>query len=414
MKPNLGRSLADLAGKRLLIVEEALRDFVGHWYEYVKAVAALGRAAGAEVAIVGHADAGEPLRAELGVVPLFERSPWDGDYRRGGWIERKLGFFRHNWLVFATMRAYLREHGRFDCLFAPTVVGHHVWGWRLLWALERKRIGRLVLLIRNNAGDYAPGDPTPRFGWAARLFGLGLRSFAGHVANGRVTLATDSERLAEEYQRLAGLRPVVFPSPRVARPKPAARRKRSGPLRFAALGPARFEKGIDVLQRAIALYLAAPANPPARFVIQWPDAIADAAGRPYPPDPSLAGSGHVEFLTDRLASADYDALLAASDCVVLPYRRSSYYARISGVAVEAATAGLPVIATADTWTAELVATSGAGLATPDGDAPALAAAMAELARDYPRYRAQAEARREAALADHDGQAFLAKLWGAAT
>ena len=33
--------VGSLAGKRLLVVEEALKDFVGHWYEYVKAVAEL-------------------------------------------------------------------------------------------------------------------------------------------------------------------------------------------------------------------------------------------------------------------------------------------------------------------------------------------------------------------------------------
>ena len=402
------RSLA----RRLLIVEEALKDYVGHWYEYVRAVVELNRAERIEVTVVGHANATNELREDLGVVPLFPRTPWDGDYRRGGWLERKLGYFRHNWLVFRTVRGFLRERGRFDCLFAPTVVGHHVWGWRLLWTLERRRIGRLVLLIRNNAGTYDRRAATPRFGWSARLFGLGIRSFAGHIAAGRVTIATDSERLAEEYLRLTGLRPAVFPSPRIAAPPAKARRRRKrAPLTFAALGPARFEKGIDVLQRAIALYLADPANPPARFTIQWPQPITDAAGRPYRRDKRLIASGNVTFLTEPLASTAYDALLAASDCIVLPYRRSSYYARISGVAIEAVTAGIPVIATADTWTAELVASSGAGLAVPDGDAKALAAAMAELARDYPRYRAEADARRERALAAHTGVEFMAKLWG---
>ncbi|MCA1661996.1 MAG: hypothetical protein LC648_07485 [Novosphingobium sp.] len=330
--------------RRLLIVEEALKDYVGHWYEYVRAVAELNRGAGVEVSVVAHAAVSEALRAELGAIPLFARTPWDGDYRRGGWLERKLGFLRHNALVFRTMRKFLRRSGRFDCVFAPTVVGHHVWGWRLLWSLERKRIGRLVLLIRNNAGTYPEHRAEPRFGPAARLFGLGLRSFAGAIAASRVTIATDSERLADEYLRLTGIRPEVFPSPRVAALPPPAPRDPSAPLHFACLGPARFEKGIDVLQRGIALYLADPASPAARFTIQWPHPIAEAAGRPYPPDPALAAGGKVAFLTEPLASTAYDALLASVDCMVLPYRRSSYRARISGVAVEAVTAGVPVIA----------------------------------------------------------------------
>ena len=404
-----------LKGRRLLVVEEALKDFVGHWYEYVRSVADLNRAAGVEVTVVAHTTATPALRDELDAWPLFPRSMWDGDYRRGSWFARKLGLPRHNWLVFTAMRRFVRNHGPFDCLFAPTVVMHHVFGWRLLLALERKRIGRMVLLVRNNVAQYRPGSPVPHFGASARLFGWGLRSLAGHIAAGRVVFATDSARLAEEYRQLCGIAPVVFPSPRVAAPVATARpRDPAAPLLFSCLGPARFEKGIDVLQAAIARYLADPANPPARFAIQWPTPIDDAHGQPYFPDATLAASGKVDFITEPLDSDAYDALVAATDCMVLPYRRSSYFARISGVAVEAVTGGIPVIATADTWTSELVASDGAGIAVPDGDAAALAAAMAGLARDYPRFRAMAVARQQQALDANSGAAFLECLWGSAS
>lgn len=401
-----------LQGKRLLVVEEALKDYVGHWYEYVRSVVDLNRAAMVEVTVVSHAATTPALREELGAHAVFPRTLWDGDYRGGSWLARKLGLPRHNWLVFSAMRRFVRDHGPFDCLFAPTVVLHHIFGWRLLFTLERKRIGRMVLLVRNNVAEYRPGSPVPHFGLSARLFGWGLRSLAGHIAAGRMVFATDSARLAEEYRQLCGIAPVVFPSPRVAGAAAEARRRDpSKPLLFSCLGPARFEKGIDVLEQAIALYLADPANPPARYAIQWPTPIDDAKGRPYPPDRALAASGKVDFITDQLDSEAYDALLAATDCMVLPYRRSSYFARISGVAVEAVTAGIPVIATADTWTSELVAADGAGIAVPDGDAPALSRAMADLARDYDRYREMAQERHQQALALHSSDAFLACLWG---
>ena len=406
------RGAESLPGRRLLVVEEALKDFVGHWYEYVRSVADLNRAVGVEVTVVSHAATTPALRKELDAQPLLPRTVWDGDYRRGGWIERKLGLPRHNWLVFTAMRRFVRTHGPFDCLFAPTVVLHHIFGWRLLYALERKRIGRMVLLVRNNVAEYRPGSPVPRFGLSARLFGWGLRALAGHIAAGRVVFATDSARLAEEYRQLCGIAPVVFPSPRVAAPVAAPQpHDPAAPLLFSCLGPARFEKGIDVLQAAIALYLADPANPPARFAIQWPSPIEDANGRPYLPDAALAASGKVDFITQPLDSQTYDALVAATDCMVLPYRRSSYFARISGVAVEAVTGGIPVIATADTWSSELVASDGAGIAVPDGDAAALARAMAKLARDYASYREMAVARQQQALAANSGAAFLDCLWG---
>ena len=52
-----------LQGCRLLVVEEALKDFVGHWYEYVRSVADLNRAAGVDVTVVSHA-ATTPARSE--------------------------------------------------------------------------------------------------------------------------------------------------------------------------------------------------------------------------------------------------------------------------------------------------------------------------------------------------------------
>ncbi len=251
----------------------------------------------------------------------------------------------------------------------------------------------------------------PKFDRAAKLLKWGLRGFASDIDAGRVVFATDSARLADEYGQLAALTPVVFPSPRVAPPSaPSKPRDPAAPLLFACLGPARFEKGIDVLQQAIALYLAEPANLPARFAIQWPSPIEDAAGALYPPDAALVASGRVDFIDQPLDSAQYDALLASTDCMVLPYRRSSYFARISGVAVEAVTGGIPVITTRDTWTADLVANSGAGIAVDDGDAAGLASAMVDLARDYPRWRGEAEAARGRAQAAHSGGEFLEKLW----
>ena len=99
-----------LHGKRLLVVEEALKDFVGHWYEYVRSVADLNRSEGVAVTVVTHSAATLALRDELDAQPLFDRTIWDGDYRRGGWLARKLGMPRHNWLVLSAMRRFVRAH----------------------------------------------------------------------------------------------------------------------------------------------------------------------------------------------------------------------------------------------------------------------------------------------------------------
>ena len=196
-----------LAGKRLLVVEEALKGRVGHWYEYVKSVAELNQREGVAVTVGAHCQIDPAIAAEINAHPLFARTNWDGVYAhpRAWW--RYLGIARHNWLVLRTMNRFVRQHGPFDCLFAPTVVIHHIWGWRLLLLVQRKRIGRMVLLFRNNAGAYAPGSSTPFFKRSAKVFEWALRSFVGVLRKGRAAFATDSTRLAREYELLCGIAP---------------------------------------------------------------------------------------------------------------------------------------------------------------------------------------------------------------
>jgi hypothetical protein len=97
--------------------------------------------------------------------------------------------------------------------------------------------------------------------------------------------------------------------------------------------------------------------------------------------------------------------------MLLPYRRDSYFARISGVAVEAATAGIPMLYTNDTWTADLVGAVGAGVGTDDGDLAGLIAGIEEMIGRYDHYRAEAMSRRTAAQAANSGEAFVDRLWG---
>lgn len=402
-----------LAGKRLLVVEEGLKDSVGHWYEYVKAVVELNRAEGVEVVTVAHAGLDPAIAAELPAIPAFVRSNWDGVYRYPQAWRRYLGVFQHNWLVFRTMSRIVDAHGPFDCLFAPTVIVHHALGWRLLLAAKGSRIGRMVLLVRNNAGGYAPGSTTPVFRRSAAMLRWSLKSFAGAIRRGRMTLATDSTRLAREYELFCGITPEVYPSPRIT-PFPDQVRPAKGtdePLVFACLGPARFEKGIDLLQEAIRLCLARGLSRPVRFVIQWNMPIHDAEGRLYEPAADLRASGAVEFVEQPLDSDAYAVAIDATDCMLLPYRRDAYFARISGVAVEGATAGIPMIYTNETWTADLADEVGAGIGVDDGDVPGLADAITVMVDRYVSFREAAMGRRALAQQAHSGETFVARLWG---
>lgn len=402
-----------LSGKRLLVVEEVLKDPIGHWYEYVRSVAELNRAEGVEVTTVGHVAMEPGIAAELNAIAAFPQSRWDGVYAHPKAWRRYLGVIYHNWLVFRVMSRIVRDQGPFDLLFAPTVTVHHIWGWRMLLALYGKRIGRMVLLFRFNEGFYPPGSSTPIFARSSIAIKWGMQSFAKALAMGKAAFATDSSRLAREYQILTGITPDIYPSPRVAPFSSSERplKQADAPLVLSSLGPARFEKGIDLLQNAIKACFAKGFPRPVKFVIQWNQPILAGDGKLYEPDPELLADPRVEFITRALDSGEYDAAIEATDLMLLPYQRASYYARISGVAVEAATAGIPMLYTRDTWNSDLVDSCGAGVPWDDGDQAGLAAGIENFVDNYQTFHDAAMARRADAQAAHSSGAFLAKLWG---
>jgi glycosyltransferase involved in cell wall biosynthesis len=118
------------------------------------------------------------------------------------------------------------------------------------------------------------------------------------------------------------------------------------------------------------------------------------------------------LIDQPMDSETYEAVLADVDCMVLPYRRSSYHGRISGVAVEAATAGVPVIYTDDTWTADLIDSSGAGIAVQDEDVNGLSQALLDAYDRRAELTAEARARAVYAGRLHSLDTFLNCLWGA--
>src|SRR4051812_30042725 len=73
-------SPADISGRRLLVVEEALRDHSGHWFEYVSAVVSMNRSAGVEVDVAAHGLIDPALASRINAQGVFSKTNWDGIY----------------------------------------------------------------------------------------------------------------------------------------------------------------------------------------------------------------------------------------------------------------------------------------------------------------------------------------------
>ena len=180
-------------------------------------------------------------------------------------------------------------------------------------------------------------------------------------------------------------------------------------VRFGSLGGARDEKGIfDLIAAVIGLEEQGQAGG-LSFVIQCntTDPAIDAAIE----DLSRRNLCFVELFRAPLSSDQYKALLANADVVVLPYTRPVYEARSSGVFVEAAGAGKPMIVTADTWLSDELYRFGAGTVCPERDPSALAQAILHLAAGYSEYQRAAQAKQPACLDWHSPKALIEVLMG---
>jgi glycosyltransferase involved in cell wall biosynthesis len=143
-------------------------------------------------------------------------------------------------------------------------------------------------------------------------------------------------------------------------------------------------KGQDVLAHALA-------EPPLASI----GAVGVVAGAPWPG--AEAPLDDLERLRGRLGlgerlrvvgfRADVEAVLGAADAVAVPSTRPDPF---PNAALEAAAAGVPVIAAAHGGLPEMIRDGETGVLVPPGDAAALASALRSLADDPERARGLGE------------------------
>ncbi|MEN3534711.1 glycosyltransferase [Microbispora sp. ZYX-F-249] len=234
--------------------------------------------------------------------------------------------------------------------------------------------------------------------WRAAAAGVeaGLGRLCGWWRPVRLFLAPSAflrDRMAE-----GGLpedRLVVLPNPVLPLGRPAAAPTR--PARFLYCGRLVPEKGLDVLLTA------ARGLPPGVTVDVYGSGRAEGALRRR-----VAG----EALPVRLRGfAGPGALAAAYDGATAALLPALWYENCPMSVLEAAVAGVPVVASRIGGLPELVDDGRTGLLVPPGDADALAAAMLRLAADPVRARELGAAARREVARRHDPARHLAALLG---
>lgn len=383
---------------RWLIVEDALQDHLGHWYEYVRTFRHGLLALGDHVDVLASRKAEGFILDSLQAAAVLPPSIWHRMSDQAPAWQRYLRVPAHAWSTWRCVRHWLQGHADYDLIFVPTVSAHHLLGWHgLIHGLRKKRRTRVLLyfisLPLEKADDGSAQwieSPTKHlFEWLFRRLGPAVKS-------GRVLLGVETGPLKRAVERLTGL-PVQY----LAQPVESfagSHRPAAADLLMACYGGARCEKGSELLQSAIARYLERFPHGKTRFAVQWVADFRNAKGEWVKIDPSLARNERVQFIRNYFAEGEYGRWLARTQVILLPYQSTSYDLRGSRVAIEAMIHGIPAVITRGTAVAEQAEQFGAAVLCEDGNEESLVNAIHDAEQNFPALRARAQQQKAAARA----------------
>lgn len=394
--------------KKLLIVEESLKDLTAHWFEYINTIKTAAEADSWQVDVACHKDVITQVKERLSLFPIFHHAYYlDHKIKKIPGF-RYYGFILHSLRCLKVLWPFLQQRSRYDHIFLPTVFTHHLIAWWIISQFHPRKPKYLTLLFLTNPGVWNREQTTSYLPKSSLLQGLLLKAFTRLSINNNVTFAVQTQGAKQEFETLTALEFKLLPQPVPIldiNPSP------SQLFNFACYGFARYEKGSDVLKQAISKLLSQQPKFNARFRIQWVNSFTLPDGSICQLEPSFCQQQQVEIINHSLLTEDYQKLLQDTRCMILPYRNSSYYARDSRIAIEAVCLGIPVIYTKGGWLEEVVREFGAGIGIEDEKSDELVAAIVLMFNNFQDYQQQASSKKETARQYFSGENFCQMLLG---
>ncbi|MCC0179587.1 glycosyltransferase [Waterburya agarophytonicola K14] len=392
--------------KNILIVEESLRDLKAHWFEYIKTISTAAESDDWQVDVACHLNVADEIKNKLNVFPIFSHAYYlDSNQKQlPGW--RYYGFLLHSVRCLKVLFPFLKQQSCYDEIFVPTVLVHHLIAWWAISTFHPHSPKHITLFFVTNPGVWDRETKQVIFPKSSRLQGLLLQGFKKLIEQGKVTFAVETKGAKREFEELTGLPFQLLPHPV---PEFDFTPTLCKPIKFACYGFARYEKGSDLLKYAIARLLCQHTDFDAKFSIQWVESFTLPDGSLCQLDKDFCNLPQLEIIDRPLISPDYQSLLQATGCMVLPYRNSSYYARVSRVAIEAVCLGIPVIYTKGGWLEDTLVEFGAGIGIEDENSDELIEAIILMLTNFNDYRQQAIFKQAEAKQYFSGQNFCQML-----
>jgi glycosyltransferase involved in cell wall biosynthesis len=346
----------------ILIVEDALREKSGHWYEYCREISHELRSRGHQVTLLIHKAAIPEIVDELEANPYFPYSAWLDGASGPGRIRTLYRILRDNFEYYRLLGDAFMAAPTVDLVLAPSLTIRCFIAWLLVCFRSRGSwFSKAILMVRTNVAVYCPVTGTYNLPMLAKFSGFVLRRFKRFTKAGLVVFGSDSKRLSEQYSILSRQTFSVLPHPRLISPQDTGGTASGFRITFTSLGQPRHEKGSDLIIKAFSRLLTERPSSAFRLVFQNNFPVTDVEGLPVVVPESWKTDRRVLLIDRSLSTAEYTTHLFESDVVLLPYRRSQYFARLSGIAIETFQAGKCCVCVSDTWVEDCMMEYGSGL-----------------------------------------------------
>jgi glycosyltransferase involved in cell wall biosynthesis len=385
----------------LIFLDAGLTNKAGHSYTLAKLASRALACRRIQYRIFGLCSLEASIAAEIGAIPHFTRSLYDGE--DFSWPEKRLRSISalvQGTPAGASTKSEQRSWKKLNKDFERDLVALPKDIWKpdnliCLVAISQNQILGLIRFLRALPRSNLPRVACnlmfpPSFVPWGTVSACGAQYYrsafelAAPLANTTLYFTVENEAMCAAYQKDFGLRTHILPLPfGAAEPL----RSMNDRVRVGFFGDSKCDKGFHLLPEAIALCQRNGLD--AEFIVQiqhsnWEPRTIEA-------ERALRGLKGVRFLEGILSSEDYVSWTSQMDVMLLPYDPIAFGpARGSGIFAEAVAAGRPIVATQGTFAGGSISKQEAeGEIFAPHSSEALAGAIAKLLARLPACKARA-------------------------
>ncbi len=373
----------------LHILENNLRDFLGHFLNSTLGLKREAEARGVEVRVYTHRRARPEILRLVQGRALFDHGSWDGAAHPDAWRSMQdLGG------DFARSCRRIQDLGAEDVILVPSASQDQIFGLALfLEGLPTERRPRVAVNFHSENWERRSDRAAPYKQACQRLV---------HALTAERFLLTATARaVADSLSELVDHPARWFPLPQDYGTSTALDvRPADAPPTVVVLGRSRPSKGGWQLPRVV--LMVRRRLPEARFFVQVTGKMQLLAFLSVIPGVKVHFGGQ-----DRAAYFD---CLRAADVVLLPYSAEAYARRSSGILADCAALGRIAVVPEGTWLSEqLHEGHAAGVTYKEANPEAIAEALVQAIRELPKLSVLARDRAEYWWKCQSASAFIDRL-----